>query len=198
MLHDKQFLGALSVVIGLCGYVPYLRGLYRRKFRPHVFTWFLWGLLMFIAFAAQIAGGGGAGTWVTGISAAMCTFVAVVACFHGEKNITRSDWITFIAGLMTVPLWLITDTPLWSMILIILIELLATWPTARKSWMKPQQESPLAYLMAGIKFIPSALAMRDFNFITLSYPVALVAMNAALILLIMGRRYALERRFNWD
>lgn len=31
-----------------------------------------------------------------------------------------------------------------------------------------------------------------------SYPIALVAMNIVLILLIMSRRYALEQRLNWD
>jgi len=195
---DKEILGALSVAIGVCGYIPYLIGLWRKKLKPHVFTWFLWGLLMWIAFAGQIAGGGGAGTWVTGFSAFMCTFVSVIAFFHGEKNITRSDWVTFAASLMTIPLWLATDTPLWSMLLIIVIEFLATWPTARKSWMKPQEESPLSYLLAGVKFAPSALAMEEFNFITLSYPVALVFINLALIALIMGRRYALEGRLNWD
>lgn len=182
----------------MAGYVPYLIGLYRRKFKPHVFTWFLWGVLMLIAFAGQIAGEGGAGTWITGFSAFMCLFISAIAFFHGERDITRSDWITFVAGLATIPVWWMTDTPLWSMLLIIIIEFLATWPTLRKSWSKPQQESPVTYMLAGIKFIPSAFAMQDYNFITLSYPVALVLMNTILIAVIMSRRYVLDGVFNWD
>ena len=42
------------------------------------------------------------------------------------------------------------------------------------------------------------MAMQDFNWITLSYPLALAAMNVGLVVLIMGRRMALEGRFNWD
>jgi hypothetical protein len=198
MLFEKEFIGTLSVVIGFCGYIPYLFGLYRRKLKPHIFTWLLWGLLMVVAFAGQIASGGGPGSWVTGISGFMCLLIAVISFFHGEKNITRSDWVTFIAGISTIPLWIVTNTPLWSMLLIILIEFLATWPTARKSWMQPQQESPLSYLIAIIKFVLSAYAMADFNWITMSYPIALIVMNLGLVILIMMRRYSLDKRLNWD
>jgi hypothetical protein len=198
MSLDQQTLGILSVIIGFCGYLPYLWGLHQRKLKPHVFTWFLWAILMLIAFVCQRVSGGGAGIWVTALSAFMCLLISIVALFHGEKNITRSDWMTFIAGMSTIPIWLVTNTPLWSMALIIIIEFLATYPTARKSWMKPQQESPLTYLFALTKFILSALAMKDINWITMSYPIALVLMNLGLIMLIMLRRYALEGRFNWD
>jgi len=195
---SKEILGSISVAIGVIGYAPYLYGLYKQKLKPHVFTWFIWGILMIIAFAAQWTSGGGAGTWITGFSALMCLVIAGIAFFNGEKNITRSDWITFVLGLATVPLWAITNTPLWSMILIILIGCMANWPTARKSWMKPQEESPLSYVFTVLKFVTSAMAMQDFNWITLSYPLALAAMNVGLVVLIMGRRMALEGRFNWD
>jgi hypothetical protein len=198
MLHDKQFLGLLSLAIGLIGYLPYLYGLYRGKLRPHIFTWFLWGLLMVIAFAGQISGDGGIGTWVTGFSAFMCFFISAIAFSHGENDITRSDWITFGAGLTTIPLWLVTKNPFWSMLVIIVIEFFATWPTARKSWMKPQQESPTTYFLAGVKFIPSILAMQKFNLITLGYPVALVLINLGLVSLLLCRRYILDGRLNWN
>lgn len=202
MLNDlpaKEWIGAISIAVGAIGYIPALVGLYRRTFKPHVFTWMLCGLLMGIVFAGQWSDGGGAGMWVTGFSALMCSGIATAAYFlRHEIDITKSDWITFMLGLLTIPLWALTDTPLWSMLLIIPIEALAFWPTARKSWHQPQSESPLTYLIATLKFAIAIPALENFSWITLSYPVALVILHGAIIGIIMLRRYQITGRLNWN
>ena len=47
-------IGGAATVIGVVGYVPYFRDIFRGTTKPHPFSWFLWALLAGIAFAAAV------------------------------------------------------------------------------------------------------------------------------------------------
>lgn len=99
-MEYKTLLGLIATIIGLIGYVPYFRDIFKNKTKPHLFSWLILGLLTVIAFVAQVVEGGGAGAWVTGFTAAICFIVAALALFKGEKNITKSDWFCFVGALL--------------------------------------------------------------------------------------------------
>ena len=58
-------IGALLTFIG--AYL-YYKDMFSGLTKPHIFTWFIWTLLTGIAFAGQLAGGGGLGSWVMGVT----------------------------------------------------------------------------------------------------------------------------------
>lgn len=185
---DKEILGALSVGLSVIATLLYYRSLWRGETRPHLFTWVVWTLITVIALAAQISENGGAGTWVMAFTAFSCASIAVISIWRGEKNITRSDWISFIAAISAVPVWIITHNPLWSVIIVTLIDLLGTYPTLRKSWMKPWDEPAASYMLCGVKFIPSLFALEVFNWTTALYPASLVVVNCGLASMLLWRR----------
>ena len=94
-MNYKIILGAVAVVINFIGYVPYFRDIFRGATKPHVFSWFVWGLVTGIVFFAQLAKGGGAGAWVTGLSSFFCLVIACLAFFRGEKEITKRPLLIF-------------------------------------------------------------------------------------------------------
>lgn len=87
----KILLAILASAIGFLGYIPYYRDIFAGRTKPHVFSWFVWGLVTGIAFFAQIMAGGGAGAWVTGFTSALCTSIAIIALYKGENTITKID-----------------------------------------------------------------------------------------------------------
>src|SRR5690606_16045788 len=111
--------------------------IYRGTNKPHMFTWIIWTLLTAIILAAQIVGGAGPGAWSTGAVLLPCIIITVLAIQRGEKNITASDWVMFLAGLAAIPVWLATSNPLWAVIIVVAIDALAFGPTFRKSWFRP-------------------------------------------------------------
>jgi hypothetical protein len=185
----KEALGLIAIVIAVAGYIPYFRDLFSGKTKPHAFSWLIWGLLTAIAFAGQIAGHAGAGSWVMGFTA-FTTFV-IFSLFYGEKNITRSDWLCLILALSAIPLWIATRHPVASMILVTVIDALGFWPTFRKSYSKPNEETAFTYFLSGAKFFLSLVALDRYSIVTWLYPVSLVIMNWGFVLMALIRRHKL-------
>ena len=184
----KVSFGVIASLIALASYVPYFTDTFRGKTKPHAFSWLIWALLTGIAYFGQVSDGAAAGSWVTGITAVVCLSIFLLALKYGEKNITRSDWVCLISSLAAIPLWLITSTPLWSVILITLIDVVAFIPTFRKAYHKPHEETLITFLVAGVKFIPGILALGNYSLITVLYPAYLVIMNGIFVLMLVVRR----------
>jgi len=170
----KVLLGGSATVLALVGYVPYFRDIFRGKTKPHAFSWLIWGVLTAIGYAGQVSDGAGAGAWVTGLTAAVCFFIFALAVFRGEKNITRGDWLCLIFSLSAIPLWIFTNSPFWSVILITVIDIVGFLPTFRKSYFKPHEETAVTYTLSSVKFGLSILALQNYSVITVLYPASLV------------------------
>jgi len=191
---DKELLGLIATAIAVYSYCPYLAGILTGRTKPHVFSWFLWGLLMGIACVAQVSEGAGPGAWVTGYFSLSSFLIATLALKRGDRDITRLDKATFLLALMAIPLWLATDDPLWSVILVTGIDMLAFFPTFRKSWRRPQEEIAQTYILSMVALGVSILALDVANLVTALYPAALVVMNGLLGALILMRRNKPENK----
>jgi hypothetical protein len=184
-----------SVIFAVASYPPYIVSMLRGKTRPHVFSWLIWALLNTIAAFAQHAEGAGPGSWAMFFSAFICLTIALIALHSGEKKITRSDSASFIAALATIPLWLATSDPLWSVILIVIIDTVGGYyPTFRKSFSKPRQEDLACYVIANAKHICSLLAVNTVSVTTVLYPGWIVLMNTLFVAFALWRRRALSLR----
>ncbi len=185
----QQILGALAVALGLFGYVFYVRGILQGKVKPHAFTWFVWGILTAIAFSAQIVEGGGPGAWVTGVTALFSFGFATVGLSASSRAfITQSDWIFLISALLTIPIWYFTGDPLWSVIIITIVDAVAFAPTFRKAFFNPETENGWTYVLSGLKFIVSLFALETLTWTTALYPASLVVANFAFVAMLMYRR----------
>jgi hypothetical protein len=184
----KLLLGALAVIVGFIGYIPYFRNIINGKTKPHAFSWLVWGILTAIAFVGQVTSNGGAGTWVTGFTALICFAVFILALRKGKKDFPLTDWISLAGAGIALLLWFITSNPLTAIILITIIDALGFIPTFRKSFVRPNEETMFTYLMSGIKFIIGIVALEQYSLVTVLYPLSLVITNAVFILMLLIRR----------
>jgi hypothetical protein len=190
-METKDILGALAAILGVIGFIPYCWSIYQRKTKPHVFSWIPWFITTAVAFVGQIVEHGGAGTWATGTSAFFSFVIMLVSFFLGEKNITRSDWISFILSLATIPLWIATKEPLYSVVLATLINQLACFPTLRKSWHKPDEENGSMYVLLTVRSALSLMALENLVIVTFLFPLFQLLSNTVIFVTIFGRRAAL-------
>ncbi len=188
MTDQQQLFGLISVILGFIAYAPYWYGIYKGETKPHGFSWMVWALVTGIAYFAQVSDGAGAGAWAIGITCINCFGIAMYGFWRGEKERTRSDWITFIVSLAIIPIWLLTDNVILAVALVCIIDSLATWPTFRKSIMKPWDEPISTHGIAVVKYVFAMMALGNVSFVTAAYLVVLLILDGLMTLLLIVRR----------
>lgn len=188
--HD--ILMAASIALGSAAYIIYLHGMWRRKIMPHAFSWLVGALMTWIAFAAQVADGAGPGMWTNLFTALMCSIIGALALPYGERNITRSDWIALIACGFAILLWALTNDPTWSVILVVAIDIFSVYPTIRKTYHKPYEESALTAGLNGLKFVCGFFALENYSIASALYLASNVVLIGGLCVFILWRRWQLR------
>jgi len=185
----QEVIGIVTVIIAIAMHVPYLFDTIKGKIKPHPFTWILWTLLTLIVFFAQFFDGAGPGAWGTGVIGLICIFITVACLRHGFENIKKSDVILFIIGLATIPLWLLTDDPTLSVIIVTTIDVFAAFaPTFRKSHMSPYDEPLYLYGSNVLRHGLTLFAIANVTIATALFPFVIMLANIALTGFLIWRR----------
>lgn len=119
-MNNQSILGILSVLIAFTGYIPYYKDVLTGKTKPHTFSWLVWFLTSAVSFAGQVSDNAGPGAWVMGIIALSSFGVFVLSLKMGEKNIILIDYICLGISLIAIISWILTKTPLYAIILVLL------------------------------------------------------------------------------
>lgn len=184
----KEALGLIAVLLTFVGYIPYMRDTIKGKTTPHIYTWFLWSLVSYIAFALQISDKAGPGAYLTFAAATATLIICILGLRQGKHDITLSDTVFLILALFSLVLWLFADQPVSSTILISLIDILAFVPTIRKSWNKPHEETLFSYAMNTVRFGIGIAALERYTIVTSLYPLTWVVANGLFSLFLIVRR----------
>jgi uncharacterized membrane protein HdeD (DUF308 family) len=189
--HMQEFIGILGTVFMMGGFAPYLLALWRKQARPHAFSWLSWGLINAIIFTVQLTENAGPGAWTAGIAGFFNIGIGLYAIRGGERNITKTDWAVFITVLSAIPLWVLTKDPVWSVVLVSVIDTLAFIPTLRKSWHRPHEEVAATFVLGMLGFICALVAIENHSFTNVCYPVKVLVTNSIFIGTLLYRRRAL-------
>jgi hypothetical protein len=190
-MFDKELFGFISLACATVGYGSYIWSIFKGRTKPHAFSWIVWGTVTAIIFCAQVSKQAGVGAWATGATAIVCFAISILAMWRGEKNITRSDWLTFIGALAGIPLWYFTKDPFWSVILVTVIGELGAYPTFRKSYFKPHEEMAFMYILDIAKYALSLAAIGHYSIVTALYPAIIVLSNSLFVLMLLWRRHVI-------
>lgn len=188
MVLSPAVMAAVSVIITIVSYLLYLRGMARGKARPHLCSWLLWGLIGGVVAVGQFTKGAGLGALTAGVTCAFCLFIGLLALKYGERNVTPSDKFFTLLALLSIPLWIMTGDPLWSVLLLCTIHMFSFFPTFRKSWHKPHEEVVMTYVLTVIKWLTGLFALQSLNLTTALYPITASLVNASFIAMVLLRR----------
>lgn len=184
----KEFLGGLTIVMALVGYIPYLRDTVAGKTKPHVISWFLWGLVSFIAFGLQWSKGAGPGSWANLTMSVICFVLFVLSLKNGTKQIKVADVVSLILAIVAIVLWLGVNQPVWSIVLVVLIDIFSFVPTFIKSWDNPHQETLSTWILTVVRQGLILLSLNKINVVTALFPVYALTANVIFCALLVYRR----------
>lgn len=188
----KEILSVIAVVLTFAAYIPYYRDILRGKTNPHIYSWSLWGLLTILIVALQFQGGAGPATWITAAAGFMCLGVVILSLRKGKKDITLSDTIVAILSLIAMGFWLIADQPIISIVLVVVADMLAFYPTVRKSWNKPYEETLSLYVTNTLRFSLGVLAIETYTVLSTLWLASWVGANGIFSVILVIRRRQLK------
>jgi hypothetical protein len=167
----KEIFSIIAIILTIIAYFPYISSISRGDTSPHLFTWIIWGLATIVIFLAQLADGGGVGTWSTGISGCIALYVALLAYINrADTQIYLLDWLFFSLSLLSLLAWHFTSNPLWAVVILTLTELLAFIPTFRKAYIFPYSEKVQFFLIVVIRNIFAIIALEHYSMTTIFFP----------------------------
>jgi hypothetical protein len=184
----KEVVGIIAVLLTFVGYTPYIRDTLKGKTKPHIYTWFVWGLVTAIAYALQLSDGAGIGSLLTLAAAIVCFLIFALGLRIGDKDITAVDRACLGLALIAVIVWLFAKQPVISVIIVSLADMLGFIPTIRKSWAKPHQETLFSYQMNVFRFALGLYALEHYTIITYLYPLTWVVANGLFSIYLVVRR----------
>lgn len=188
----RELVGGFAVALSLASMVPYLYSTWKGTTRPHIFSWAIWGVFNLIGGLAQVVDGGGPGAWVNLAGAGTCWLGAALGYYKGgRRDITRSDGYAAGGAIIGIVPWILTNDPLWSVVIITFIDMLAFYPSFRKGWHKPHEDMTLVYIASAVKHALGIAALTNFSVTTVLFSASLVLTNTAYVLMLTMRRRAL-------
>ena len=188
MEYYKEILWVITVIIWIYAYYPYIRDIFKGTTKPHLFSWIIFLIMDTIAFLIQIGDNAGPWSWGTLTTGLLGLIVLVLAFKRWEKHITLSDCIAFVLALLCITFYVLLPDPAYSLYLVLCISALALYPTARKSFHKPTEETLSIYVIAIIRSIISIFATINISLLTIWLPAFLIFINTAFVTMVLIRK----------
>lgn len=187
-MNIKILLGILSILITIVSYGPYLKDLFSRKTKPHVYTWLIWLITQGTAVAGIWYGGGSWGGLNLTIGLLFILVVLIFSLRFGSKNITKADTVVLIVALLAVVFWWLLSNPVLAILMVSAIDVLGYIPSFRKSFQDPWSETVITWIGFVVGDILAILALSQYNLLTLPYLVAISVANCILAGICLIRR----------
>ncbi len=180
----KITIAIIAALLAIVGNVPYLRDIMKGRVQPHPYTWLVWSLVSCIIFFGQLAKGAGVGAIPTAASEVFTIIIFFFSLKYGFKNIRKIDTVFFIIALLGIIPWILTKDPTVSVIIAVGIDLVAFIPTMRKTWARPETETPVLYSMNVFRHILMLFSLQAYNIATTLHSIVMITTNTFMTMII--------------
>jgi hypothetical protein len=190
-LVDWKIVAAGIGLVSNVAFFPYLFDLFKKRTKPHIYTWCIWLITQGTATLAALQGGAGLGVLGLAVGMVFVTFVFILSFWYGTKNITRSDTVALVFALLAIFIWWGLKEPILAVFLVAFIDGLGYIPTFRKSFAEPWSETVVSWGIFAVGNIASLLALEAYSLLTVPYLALLAVANTALTGFLLVRRRAI-------
>jgi len=147
----------------------YLHSVLDWETKPHIYTILLYVIITGIIFYSQIISWAWFGAMYVGITCVFWILIFILSFTYGIKDITLTDKVSLVFALLAIPLWYISWNPVFSVILLIVVDIFSSYPTVRKTIVNPYSENLYVFVIEFIALVFSILALSQINFLSAGY-----------------------------
>ena len=186
----KETLSIIGISITIIAYFPYIKSIMDNKTKPHLFSWIIWGITTSIAFFAMYFNDGGVGTFPVAFAASLCFAIAFLTYKKmGLDYITKSDWIFLALALSALPLWYVTSSALYAIILLSAVDVIGFIPTFKKAYKFPYEEQLTFFILMLTRDIFFTIpALESYTLTTMVFPLTLSTATTTFVIMVYFRR----------
>jgi hypothetical protein len=163
--------------------------------RPSRATWLIRATLSWLILALSVEAGATATSAKLAASALGVTAIAAAALVRGTGGLKPSDLVCLALAGCGLGFWLTAESPVRGLLIFLLADLAGALPTLRDIWRDPGREAPDPWLL-GLASSALTLPLVDGaawttswdGFALWGFPVYLVAVNLAVLMLVLRGR----------
>ena len=174
------------LIFGFCSI--YLWSVLKRETKPHIYTMLLYVIITGFIFYSQVQAGAWLGSVYVGITFLFWCLIFMLSFWYGTEDIVFADKICLIFALLAIPLWHFTWSPLFSVILLMVIDIFSSFPTVRKTYNDPYSENIYTFIIEFIGIIFAILAISQINFISTWYLIYIMLFDVLMLYILLRWR----------
>jgi hypothetical protein len=177
-----MILGLLAGIVGIAGYVPYIRDILRGTTKPERASWFIWLLEYTALFGAQLSVGAEDSLWLIGLQLLGVMIICVLAYHYGVGGFDKQSIFILMGVCATLVLWYFIRSASLTILLLITVEATGVILTACKVYKQPGSETLVLWALVAVAGVLGIAAVGiGATGILYVYPVALVLMGLSVI-----------------
>lgn len=184
----KENIAIVAAIIAFVGNIPYLIDVIKKRVQPHPYTWLVWSLVSATTFFGAIAKGAGIGALPTGTAEIFTIIIFLFSLQYGFKHIKKIDTVFLFFCLAGFIPWILLKDPTISVIIVVTIDVIAFIPTLRKTWHKPETETPILYGANVLRHILTLFSLQAYNIATMLHSFVMIITNSFMTFLIMRKK----------
>ena len=163
--------GAIAGALALLSMIPYVASILRGQTKPSLTTWAIWTVAGSMVAATYMASGATHTWWLAGAYVINPLVVTLMSLKYGVRASEPLDWICLAGAMSSLVPWLVYDSPAVALYMNIVVDLLGAIPTLKKSFLTPESENRLSWLMTFIATIFNVFAVERWEPQIFVYPV---------------------------
>ncbi len=182
-------LAAVSGVLALGSFIPYIVTTLQGATKPNRVTWCIWTLQGWILTSTYYLSGGGHNIWLPLADTVLVSVIAILSLRYGAAEFTKVDTFSILGALVSILLWILLGSPLTALYFGIVVSLIGAVPTLVKTYRAPDTEHSLSWGIFSCAAIINLFALPTLWAAENIYPFYLLFINGLIFLLaFFGKR----------
>ena len=186
----------VAITILVFAYLLYIREIVKgsNTTSPNPISWTVWGLISFGFFLILKSTGATTLSCILPLIVSIFQLVIAGACYYKRHRyhnpINSWEKLALILGLVAVILWyFLQGTYLYiSLVCLTIGDICALIPSIKNAWDKPEEDSPVTWIIFLIVTILALIGMRDLSWVNLLYPTYEMIIALAMASILFFRR----------
>ncbi len=188
--HD--IFGIAAGLLEVVAISSYIRSIFKGTTKPNRVTWWILAIVSGIITISYFASGARETIWLPVAYTLAFTIIGLLSIKYGEgkPSLSLIDRISLAGALVSASVWLLVKSPIPTLFMSMVTELIGLGPTINKSYQRPWTENRLSWILATIASFLNVLAVGEWTVVIAGYPLYVLLTNSIIVYLIMRKKFA--------